>query len=221
MPNLDPLLERIRIARDSVPVRQSALIAISGIDGCGKGFVTERVVRELRARGMRVASINVDGWLDLPARRFNPRNPAEHFYLNAIRFDDMLGQLVLPLREHRSIRCEADYAEETASSFRKYIYDFEDIDVIALEGIFLLKGALRHHYDLSCWIECSFETALDRAVDRAQEGMSAEQTVEAYRTIYFPAQEIHFQRDRPQNAATLCINNDPALSGYRPDPSPR
>jgi len=33
----------------------------------------------------------------------------------------------------------------------------------------------------------------------------------AYRTIYFPAQLIHFERDRPREAATAIINNDPRL----------
>ena len=34
-----------------------------------------------------------------------------------------------------------------------------DIGVIVLEGIYLLKRAFVRHYDLSIWIECSFETA--------------------------------------------------------------
>ena len=36
-----------------------------------------------------------------------------------------------------------------------------------------------------------------------------EETIRAYRTIYFPAQEIHFQRDRA--GATLIVNNDARL----------
>jgi uridine kinase len=185
------------------------LVAITGIDGCGKGYVTARVTGALRSKGLRAAAINIDGWLNLPERRFDPANPAEHFYLHAIRFDEMFSQLVLPLRENRSIRCEADFAEETATDYRRHVYEFESVDVIVLEGIYLLKRAFQCNYDLSCWIDCSFDTALDRAVARAQEGLSAEETIRAYRTIYFPAQEIHFRRDHPQRAATLHLSNDP------------
>ena len=60
-----------------------------------------------------------------------------------------------------------------------------------LEGIYLLKRALQAHYDLSVWIDCSFETARGRAVARAQEALPPEATVSAYQTIYFPAQKIH------------------------------
>ena len=74
-----------------------------------------------------------------------------------------------------------------------------------------MKRAFQAHYDLSIWIECSFDTALERAIPRAQEGLSPEDTIRAYRTIYFPAQEIHFRRDSPKTEATLIVNNDARL----------
>jgi uridine kinase len=120
----------------------------------------------------------------------------------------MFSRLVLPLRDCRSLRLEADYAEETAAEYRRHIYEFEGLDVILLEGIYLLKRTFHAYYDLSVWIECSFETALKRAIARAQEGLTPKATAEAYRNIYFPAQEIHFRRDDPRSAATLIVKND-------------
>jgi len=137
----------------------------------------------LVALDLRVALINIDGWLNLPPVRFNPSNPAEHFYRHAIRFDEMFDRLVLPLRDRRSVCVEADFTEEKAASYRRHLYEFRDVDVIVLEGIYLLKRELRHHYDLSFWIDCSVDTALDRAIARAQETLSAEATIAAYRTI--------------------------------------
>lgn len=80
-----------------------------------------------------------------------------------------------------------------------------------LEGIYLLKREFQPYYDPSFWSECSFDTALERAIARAQEGLPPEETVAAYRRIYFPAQQIHFERDNPRAAATATINNDPKL----------
>ena len=211
MGDLHNVVAHILEARNSVPSQRSVLVAITGIDGCGKGYVTARIVNRLEAKHVHAVAVNVDGWLNLPNRRFNPASPGEHFYLHAIRFDEMFAQLVLPLRDRRSLRCEANYAEETATQYRRHIYDFQDVDVIVLEGIYLLKRAYRLHYDLSCWIECSFETALERALSRGQEGLPPEETVRAYRTIYFPAQEIHLQRDDPKGAVTLIVNNDARL----------
>ena len=80
--------------------------------------------------------------------------------------------------------------------------------MILLEGISLLKAPYRRHYDLAAWIDCSFETALDRAIERAQEGLSPEETERAYRSIYFPAQQIHFTRDDPRASADVVLSND-------------
>ena len=199
---------RIASARRQIGTRRSTLVGISGIDGSGKGYLTRDIDRQLRSRGLTVAVINVDGWLRLPHERFSSTKPAEHCYLHAFRFDEMFEKLVVPLRERRRVSIEADFAEETASAYRKKRYEFTDIDVILLEGIYLLKREHRRHYDVSLWIDCSFATALRRAVARAQEGLTPEVTVRAYTDIYFPAQELHFQRDAPRQAATQILEND-------------
>ena len=211
MSALQTVVNEILDTRSSIPSRRSLLTAITGIDGCGKGYVTARIVEALQAKGVRAVAINADGWLNLPSRRFDASNPAEHFYLHAIRFEEMFTELILPLRDRRSLCIVANHAEETSTEYRRRVFEFEDVDVIALEGIYLMKRAFQAYYDLSIWVECSFDTALERAIPRAQEGLSPEETIRAYRTIYFPAQEIHFRRDSPKTEATLIVNNDARL----------
>lgn len=198
------------IARQHTLLRKqkALLVAISGIDASGKGYITSKLDCLLAQQDLQIATINIDGWLNLPTKRFSQMNLAEHFYQNAFRFDELFDQLVFPLRDRRSISLKADYAEETASEYRQHMYQFEDIDVILLEGIYLLKRQFQSIYDLSFWIDCSFKTALERAIARSQEGLSPTETIAAYQTIYFPAQRIHFERDRPQQAATAIIHND-------------
>jgi len=203
----------IQLKRRDAPPSRAILIGVTGIDGCGKGYLTGKIVSALRKQNLRVVGINVDGWLHLPDRRFNPANSAEHFYGNAIRFEDMFDQLVLPLKQKRRHRLVADFAEETSRDYRKQTYEFEEVDVIVLEGIYLLKRAYRSHFDLTFWVDCTFDTALERALQRGQEGLSAADTVHAYETIYFPAQQIHFVRDNPKAAADSLIKNDPRLNG--------
>lgn len=77
----DSLISRIRHARNAISPRRSLLVAISGIDGSGKGHVTARIVSALASAGLNVAGINVNGWLNLPHIRFDKSNPAEHFYI--------------------------------------------------------------------------------------------------------------------------------------------
>jgi uridine kinase len=194
----------------------AVLVGLSGIDGSGKGHVAGRLAPMLADRGVRVGVIHLDGWLNLPSVRFDPNRPAENFYEHAFRLDELFAQLVAPLRSTRSVRVVMDFAEETATSYRPYTYEFHDLDVVLLEGVFLFKRAYRSRFDLAVWVDCSWETALERAIARSQEGLPPDATVQAYRTIYFPAEEIHLARDDPRRSADIILPNDPHLDRRRP-----
>lgn len=205
---LDEVARQILQRRATLPETRCLLVGVSGIDGCGKGYVARQLEARLALHGVIPAIVNVDGWLHLPERRFNQSHPAENFYENAIRLDQFFTQLVIPVRDRRSVHLVADFTDETASQYRKHIYDFKDISAILVEGIFLFKRQYRTHFDLAIWIDCSFPTALARAIHRAQEGLSAAKTIAAYETIYFPAQRIHLTRDKPRENADLIFDND-------------
>jgi uridine kinase len=208
-PDIRPAVDAITAWWRDCPRERSLLAGVSGIDGSGKGFVAERIVTELTNRGLRVANINVDGWLNLPSRRFGPARPASHFYEHGLRLDEMFERLVLPLRDRRSIRLLAQHADPTnAEDWRPFEYRFEHIDVVLVEGIFLFKRAYREHFDLRIWVDCTFTTALKRAIGRGQEGLPPAETIHDYETIYFPAQRLHFAIDDPRRAADIIVEND-------------
>jgi uridine kinase len=204
---LGPLLSAIVARRKQIRPGRALLVGISGIDASGKSFVAARAAELLGKMGCKNALIEADDWLNLPNIRFQEQNPAEHFYHHGLRLDDMFAQLVLPLRDHRSIKLEMDQVHETAAECRRCRQEYDDIEVILVEGIFIFKPAYREHFDLLAWIECSFETARKRAVARAQEGLPEAETVAAYERIYFAAQKLHFARDNPRAAADLIISN--------------
>lgn len=215
MSDIDEVTRQILRRRKTVPDTRCLLVGISGIDGCGKGYVARQLEARLALHGVTPARLNVDGWLNLPEKRFNQSDPAANFYENAIRFDQFFTQLVIPLRDRRSVHLVADFTEETAPQYRKHTYDVKDVSVVLVEGIFLFKRQYRTYFDLAIWIDCSFPTALARAIDRAQEGLSAAKTIAAYETIYFPAQKIHLTHDNPRENADLIFENDSYPSATR------
>jgi uridine kinase len=208
MTDIDQIANAILQKRQMLTSDRSLLVGISGIDGSGKGYLAAQLQAHLALRGVIPAILNVDGWLNLPEKRFDQNAPAVNFYENAIRFDQFFSQLVLPLRDGRSIHLEADFVEEIASNYRNHNYHFKDVPVVLVEGIFLFKPQYRKYFDLAIWIDCSFPTALVRAIDRAQEGLSPANTIAAYERIYFPAQRIHLDQDKPRENADLIFEND-------------
>jgi uridine kinase len=161
--------------------------------------------------GYRVALINVDGWLNLPAVRFSEHDPGAHFYQYGIRLDEMFDRLIEPLKRDGNVEILMDYTEETASEYRPHRYSFSDIDIILLEGILIFKRGFADLFDLRIWIDCNFEVALERAVARGQEALSTAETIRAYNNIYFPAQRHHLALDSPIENSIVFGNheNDP------------
>jgi uridine kinase len=191
-----------------IPRNRAMLVGVSGIDASGKGYIARQLAEQLELSGQKVALINVDGWLNLPHVRFSESNAGEHFYLHALRLDEMFEQLVLPLKKNRGLDLTMQLAEETATKFRSHTYAFENIDIILLEGIFIFKREFVEYFDLRIWIDCSFETALQRAIARGQEHLPPADTIAAYETIYFPAQRHHLSVDDPIAAAHIIYSNE-------------
>ena len=212
MNGLEQTIELILARRDLVSASRSLLVGLSGIDGSGKGYLARKIVAALRSRGFTVASLAADDWAAAPERRFDPNRPAEHFYKHGFRFEEMFRDLILPMKSQRSRRLEALRSNDSQSALHPHVFEFHDVDIILVEGIFLLKREYRDHFDLKIWVDCSFETAMERAMQRAQEGLPPDETRHAYETIFFPAQHLHFRRENPRVAADFIINNDPALN---------
>ena len=194
--------------RGAVAPNRAVLVGVSGIDASGKGFVTIKAANALRDKSLNTAVISADDWLNVPNICLNPENYAEHFYSNAIRFDEMFERLIFPLGDHRGVDVLTDCGNPKATSHHKHRYIFRNIDIVLLEGIFLFKTGYREHFDLKIWVECSNETALKRAIARGQEGLPQAETQHAFETIYFPAQRIHAHRDDPRRPADLILHND-------------
>ena len=210
--NLDQVVEIITSRRRELAPQASSLVAISGIDGSGKSTIAQQVVERLQGRGLNAVSIGLDAWHHPPEKRFNKDAPAQHFYHHAFRFDELFHLLINPLRHNRSAHITVELTRLPENDLYLHSYDLDEVDVIVLEGIFLFKNELRENYDLAFWVECSFETALRRAVLRNQEGLSEEEIIRDYRTIYFPAQRLHFRRDDPKSMVSGIVENDQLAS---------
>ena len=208
MMDIDQVVDIITSRRQELSQKICLLTAISGIDGSGKSTMARQVVEGLESRGLNAALIGLDAWHHPPEKRFNKDAPAQHFYHYAFRFDELFEILINPLRQNKSTHVTIELTRLPENNLYLHSYDFDEIDVIVLEGIFLFKKELRKNYDLTFWVECSFETALRRAILRNQEGLSEEEIIRDYRMIYFPAQRIHLAKDDPKSNVDGFVEND-------------
>ena len=206
--NLSSLVDDIDRACTRTAQGRAAVVAISGIDASGKGTLAAKVARAMEGRRRRVALVGLDPWHQPRHIRFSERDPAPHFYANAFRFEALFESLVEPLRSCRSVRTVARLVDLTTDEEYEREFDFDGVDLVLIEGIFLLKRELVPRYDLRIWVECSFEAALARARARNQEGLADDALVHDYERTYFPAQRLHLRRDEPRAAADAIHDNN-------------
>ena len=112
-----------------------------------------------------------------PHVRFGGDDPGEHFYSHAFRFEEMFSRLIEPLARNGRSHLTAEYVGETATCHRKHVYEFDDVDLILLEWIFLFKPELQQCDDFRLSIDCRFKTAWERALSRSQEGLPPADTM--------------------------------------------
>ena len=210
---LQDLMPDVFARRSRLRSSESLLLAVSGIDASGKGYVAAQLLGLLKSKGLSAVSIGIDPWLGDPQLWYGKRNSGELFYRYGIRFAELFGTLIIPFKQRRSITLPATLRRQFDSGQYSYTYDYRAADVIVLEGIFLMKRTLRALYDLSLWVECSFQTSLERALQRNQEGLAPELIVRDYHSIYHSAQRIHFAVDHPRGSADQVLVNDPRLQG--------
>ncbi len=206
--NCQPLADNIARRKLGIDAKRPLLVALSGIDASGKTTLARELEDALASRGFRVALIGADSWHHRASVRFSESDPAAHFYWNAFRFEELFRRLIEPLRRDGSVTLTANLVKIASDASYPHTYLFRKVDIILLEGIFLLRQDLRDRYDLSFWIDCSFETALERALSRNQEGQSKDRLLSDYRRIYFPAQKIHLATDWPRFFADAILSND-------------
>ncbi len=158
------------------------VVAVSGIDGAGKGWLCDQLVAAPALAAARITVVRVDDWRTEPAERFAGPDWGRRFYERSYRWDEMRANALEPARR--------------------------GADLVLFDGIFALTNERRGWFDLSVWVERSFETALSRALQRNQEGLSPEALRDEYERVYWPAQRLHMERDRPAEHADWVFEND-------------
>ncbi|MBL8763953.1 MAG: uridine kinase [Phycisphaerae bacterium] len=209
LPDLSPVIDDLRERRLAANAG-ATVVSVSGIDASGKGYVAAQLLAGLRAAGLRTMLLGIDEWLTPLNRRIQSDDPAHSFYRHAIRFDELFDGLIEPLRRGGGADLRATlWGPHGVPVVREF--HPRRIEVVLVEGIFLLRRDLLARVDRRIWIDCSWRTALERALRRNQECLPPASIAHDYRTIYFPAQVHHFRLDEPRAHADTLLVNDPRL----------
>lgn len=208
--NADQIKSMLRDLHNQKGSNKAKIVAISGIEGGGKRELTEKVAEALRIAGISVAIVHTVDWEAAQDVRFNVMNSPQEYYLNAYRLDDMVENLILPLKLFGRVKTSVTL--KNVLNPRTTYYNLEDIDIILIEGVYLLQSAYLDLYDYSIWVKSDFDAAFARLNSQFEVEQSQATLVNLFEGLIKPAAQYHIYTDDPQgNAKSVYIeqeNND-------------
>jgi uridine kinase len=200
---IEMLAERIAGISLPHPVRA----AIDGVDGVGKTTLADELAPAVAAHHRPVIRASIDGFHNPRSVRYRQgRNSPEGYFQDSFNLTALTTVLLTPLGPGGSRlfrRAVFDYKvdEELATPF-----ETADQDAILLfDGVFLHRPELTPHWDLSLFLDSSFEVTVPRMAGRG--GGSPDVNAKENRR-YVEGQEFYLRTHEPRRAATMVINNE-------------
>ncbi len=186
-------------------------VAVTGIDAAGKTTLADELTREIEALGRTAVRASIDDF-HRPGHRDRSASgdfTVESYYDEAYDYEALVERLLDPLGpggdRRVQLRYWQAYSDEPGPS--ETLRVGEDA-IVVVDGIFLLRPELRHHWDLVVWIEIDLATALTRALERDIAWVkSADVVRERYESRNFPAHDLSVDRTGGAAAADIVIDN--------------
>jgi uridine kinase len=193
-------------------------IAIDGRSAAGKTTLADRLAERLTSQGRTCMRASID---DFHPPGYKHRAAAGNFghaeYLRAGYDYAMFQRLVLePLAPGASRRCRLQYwhAAEDRAYAEAWVTAPDDA-ILIVDGAFLLLPALRPYWELTIWLDVSWETMLSRAMQRDVAWVgSADVVRERYTTHWMPRHKLYERAFRPRELVDIVINNDDHKHAY-------
>lgn len=215
--NRSELLHSLAARILTMQLPHPARVSIDGVDAAGKTTLADELAQTLKARSNRqIIRASIDGFHNPRAVRLRSgRDSPEGYFTDSFSLEALNIHLLGPLSPGSSQRIIQTAVFDVLSDQPVSITPITAAEdaILLFDGIFLHRPELAHVWDLSIFLQVSFDTSLDRAArrDHEQASIGSEQDIiERYQKRYIPAQRQYLQTCQPAaRAAILIVNDDP------------
>jgi uridine kinase len=186
-------------------------VGIDGVSCAGKTMLADELVEPLRSRGRDVIRASIDGFHNpREIRHRQGRSSPRGYYDDSFDIDSVLSCVLLPLGPGGSRQCQAarfDFRTDAAVDCPIQIVDPEAI--LVFEGVLLHRPELLPHWDLTVFVDSSFDVTIRRAFVRDRDKFETEEkTKTIYEQRYFPGQRLYLKEESPEEKANVIFRND-------------
>ena len=173
------------------PTGRPLLAGVDGAGGAGKSTFATHLAQGLRERGAAAEIVHVDDFY-LPSAERNCRHRDDRVGAD---FDwrRLRDQVLVPLRSGQPASYPRyDWGADALAEW----HAIPDVQVILVEGVYVLRRELRPCYDVMVWIDCPREMRLARGL--ARDGLAARAQWEEE---WMPAEDRYIASHQPDRAA--------------------
>jgi uridine kinase len=223
---IEKILEAIRSVKNEKP----ALVAIDGVDTAGKTTLADAVAEQMRRHGPGTpVRVSLDKF-HYPKNIRNARGALspEGYFHDSFDYTSVMECVIKPARKNAGHLVPGVFDYKTNSKITPARLPVSGDLVVLFDGIFLNRDELFSLWDLSIFLDISFDTMLQRARSRDLALYPTEDELrKRYEERYIPGERLYLEQCRPQERAHIVIDNNdyrqPRLVKYLPpdsQPSP-
>jgi len=186
------------------------IVAFDGVDTSGKTKLADNVYKILINEKVNVVRVSIDKFhnpkeIRLAKGDFSP----EGFFEDSFNLEKIKQMIIDPIKSNGNYIVTGIYDYRNESETSKKQIKIDNNLIVLFDGIFLNRDELYKYWDISIFLDVTFETVLQRAIKRDVEYFGSEDEVrKKYQNRYIPGEQIYLSKCNPKARADIVIDNN-------------
>ncbi len=187
---------------------KSRIIGITGIDCSGKSHFAQSVSDYLSSQKIQNIVVHVDDFLYEKSIRYQSEDEIENYFFHTFNYKKLVLEILEPVKTGQVVDIELDLLDENTDKYiSKKEFKITENALVILEGVFLLRDAIRKYLDYTIFLDIDISRCLERADIRDKDRW--DENIEArYKRKYIPTQRMYLNKYDPKILADIIIDNN-------------
>ncbi len=186
------------------------LVAFDGVDTSGKTTLANSVYDCLKRDSKNTVQISIDCFHHPKEIRLQKGDLSpEGFFNDSFNIEKILEYVLIPVKEEKPFLTTGLYDYRSEQQIEPAKIPVTPDLIVLFDGIFLNRDELFPYWDLSIFLDVTFETVLKRAIVRDADYFgSVDEVIRRYQKRYIPGEELYLSTCSPKDRAHIVIDNN-------------
>jgi uridine kinase len=190
--------------------KKAMVVAFDGVDTSGKTSLADEIDKCLKEINKESIRVSIDKFHNQKQIRVQKgENSPEGFYYDSFNYDKIIELVLNPIKYNNKLITNGIFDYRSESKIDQHCVNISEKSIILFDGIFLHRDEIKDYWDLSFFLDITFETVIKRAIQRDKEYFGTEEKVlEKYNNRYIPGEELYLRLCNPKERADFVIDNN-------------